>query len=97
LTKGGPDGITASLGQDYVNGGPGEDTLNFVDISFHDRLTVDLQTGTATGYGSDTIVGIEDVYGAPAAPNRMTGDDGPNKIDGGAARTSSPGWAGTTS
>jgi Ca2+-binding RTX toxin-like protein len=42
-------------------------------------VTVDLEAGFAQGDGSDTLTSIEDVDGS-RFPDRLLGDDGPNRI-----------------
>jgi Ca2+-binding RTX toxin-like protein len=73
-------------GDDSVDGGSGRDLVTFVwaaDLDSGDPLgvNVDLAAGTATGEGSDTLAGIEDVFGSEGE-DVLRGDDGPNHLTG---------------
>jgi len=80
-TGNGNDTLEGRLGDDILAGGAGNDTAVF---SGSMRATVDLRLqGTAqdTGYGFDTLVGIETLVGG-AGDDRFTGDDAANLLSG---------------
>jgi hypothetical protein len=58
-----------------------------------EQVVVDLAAGTATGWGADTLTGIEDVIGSAHA-DLLTGDGGPNGISGGSGADEISGAAG---
>ncbi|HEY7874881.1 MAG TPA: hypothetical protein VIG64_07130 [Actinomycetota bacterium] len=65
-------------GNDTVDGGAGVDQVRYPG---HLPLDVDLQEGTVTGRGSDSLAGIENVFGGDG-DDVIRGDDGPNVLDG---------------
>ncbi|MEA2446978.1 MAG: hypothetical protein QOK47_615 [Actinomycetota bacterium] len=65
------------LGNDDVDGGGGADLAVFASAA--NSVVADLATGNATGEGTDTLSGIENLWGSPSA-DTLTGDDGPNAI-----------------
>ena len=78
--------IEGGLGDDTLEGGLGVDTLRFTGAT---AVTVNLATLTAqaTGWGSDTITGFENVRTGSGADN-ITGDGNDNILfDGGGADT----------
>lgn len=88
LGNSGDDVIEAGGGDDTLSGEDGDDTLKGNEGE-HDRVDytdapgaviVDLPAGTATGWGTDNLSGIEDVYGRTNRDNTITGDGGPNHI-----------------
>lgn len=86
----GSDVLRGASGDDFLDGGEGSDLFfggRGVDIaSFWTSATgvsVDLGTGVATGQGTDSLSGIEDLRGSPK-PDRLEGDRGPNWIKGAA-------------
>jgi Ca2+-binding RTX toxin-like protein len=94
------DTLIGNAGDNALVGGSGDDTLDGaggVDLAvFADAfepVVVDLSTGTATGWGSDTLTGIEDVLGT-ADSDVITGDAGPNAISGGSGADLLTGRAG---
>lgn len=72
----GNDSLDAGAGNDRIDGGNGTDWLSFNGTA---AATVDLRITTAqnTGYGSDTINGIENLSGGSSS-NTFTGNDGAN-------------------
>jgi Ca2+-binding RTX toxin-like protein len=73
-TRGLFEAFTLGQGNDRLDGGVITDTLNFVNsnrasfnINGGAAVTVDLQAGTATGQGSDTLVNINQVRGTNLA------------------------------
>lgn len=81
----GNDVLQGDGGNDLIDGGNGIDTLAFYKPGSTTPVTVDLAiTGTqATGYGNDTIVGIENILGG-RGNDTLRGDGGANLIKGGA-------------
>ncbi len=77
----GDDLLSGGSGDDTLDGGSGNDTATFEDSSA--RVVVDLEAGTATGEGSDTLTDIENVIGSDGN-DIITGDSVANTIDGGA-------------
>jgi Ca2+-binding RTX toxin-like protein len=79
----GDDYIDAGLGNDIIEGGDGIDTLGNTYLSY--SLTIDLGiTGQQnTGYGLDTISGIEIVIGGAGA-DTLRGGAGNDRLEGGA-------------
>ncbi len=88
----GGDILFEGAGDDAMNGGADYDMVSFAD-SFG-PINVDLDAGTATGDGSDTLASIEGVYGSEfddtilgdAKNNNLYGDDGSDDIEGAAGR-----------
>ena len=77
---GGCDFLDGDDGNDVFDGGPGED---FASYDYAPApVTVDLGHGIASGWGSDTITGVEDVIGS-RFDDRLTGDPGRNAMFGG--------------
>lgn len=83
---------------DLLDGGPGDDVLDGGEggdlVTFEDAdtgVTVDLSLGTAAGWGSDSMSGIEGAIGSffddaligDAADNAFAGGAGDDEIDGG--------------
>ena len=67
------------VSDDVLDGGGGIDTVSYE--SADGPVQVDLAAGTATGQGSDTLAGIENVLGG-GSDDTLTGDSGPNYLDG---------------
>ena len=83
---GGHDHIQAGLGSDSLDGGAGNDAIQGggdVDrIEFEDApaaVEVNLAIGSATGFGADTLSGVEDVFGSMFADS-LIGDAGDNHL-----------------
>jgi Ca2+-binding RTX toxin-like protein len=79
----GDDVIFGGADNDDLDGGDGVDTADYTDVTT--ALDIDLQTGTVTGAGSDTLTSIENATGG-------TGDD---SIDGNAAANDLLGGSGS--
>jgi Ca2+-binding RTX toxin-like protein len=95
----GGDRLTAGSGFDFLVGGPGGDTLSggagIGDMASYlgapGPVTVNLAVGTATGDGSDTLTGVEDVDGSRfddvvtgnSASNFLFGEAGNDTLSGG--------------
>ena len=73
-------------------GGLGIDTLDYSAATT--GVTVNLNTGTAHGVGSDTLSGFENIIGSAFADD-LTGDSGNNVIRGGPGNDVLEGGAGT--
>lgn len=68
-------------GDDAVTGGDGFDLVSFFEAPV--PVSASLTTGTATGEGNDTLVGIEDLAGSPHLPgDDLTGDANQNLLFG---------------
>lgn len=88
VVGGGADVLSGDLGDDEVDGGPGEDLVTFGRTPL--AAVVDLGAGTAEGHGSDMLLGIEAVQGSRLADTLIGGpaDDlllgnlGDDKLDG---------------
>lgn len=90
LTGGnGSDFLIPNDGDDVVDGGLGADVVGYYPAP--GPVTVDLAAGTATGYGTDSLTGIEHVEGSlhddvltgDAGVNIIYGEDGNDTISGG--------------
>lgn len=87
----GDDSFIPGSGTNIVDGGDGQDTL-FFELDAQ-SVTVQLDTGTATisGYSSNNLVSIEEVYGTNSGDyiygnyldNTLTGRGGLDLLDGG--------------
>lgn len=87
----GNDWVAGRGGDDLLCGGSGRDK---VDYAAPGAVTVDLQTGSASGAdGNDTLSGIEDVVGSDF-DDHLTGDDGDNKLYGGISHNGNDGHDG---
>lgn len=62
-------------GDDDIDGGEGIDSLNYHHGT--GPIDVDLVADTSTGQGTDTVEGVENVWGT-IYDDRLSGDDGPN-------------------
>src|SRR6266508_3474451 len=69
----------AGPGDDAYGGGAGSDTIDFV--SAPSAVEVDLTLGTATGFGSDSLAGTENILGTKFA-DVLTGDGASNFLSG---------------
>jgi Ca2+-binding RTX toxin-like protein len=75
------DSITPGGGDDFVDGGPGWNSVSFVDHARQPGVVVDLRLGTATGRGTKTLVRIQAVTGTNH-PDKLYGTNGRNRLDG---------------
>jgi Ca2+-binding RTX toxin-like protein len=89
LGMGGDDLLVGGLGDDGLDGGDGSrDAAGF--RTARGSVHVDLTAGTASGQGTDTLVGVEnatgsafgDLLGGDAAANELIGWDGDDQIAG---------------
>ncbi|SCM79020.1 putative Hemolysin-type calcium-binding region [uncultured Pleomorphomonas sp.] len=76
----GNDTLISGLGDDLLFGGKDEDRVDFSAAS--QRVEVNLTAGTAVGFGSDKLFGIEDVTGT-AYDDQITGNASSNRLVGG--------------
>ena len=96
----GNDDLRGNIGNDLLRGRAGNDTINGnegVDTVAYGlspaAVTVNLNAGTATGEGSDTLLLFENVNGSNQA-DTVTGNAGPNTLAGGSGNDSLSGLAG---
>ena len=81
LTGGdGNDVLVADLGNDRLDGGPGTDGADFAAAT--GTVRADLLAGTASGLGSDAVLGVENVTGG-RANDQLVGNGAANRLDGG--------------
>ena len=99
--QGGDDSISGGAGDDSLTGGAGNDTLDGgsgIDWIYYSSasgaVTVNLALSTASGDGSDTLIGIENIYGGKGADS-LTGDTGNNVLYGSKGNDTLVGGAGT--
>jgi len=78
--EGGADILLGGAGDDTLDGGTGTDFAKFSGALA--AITASLTTNTATGEGSDTLMGIENLSGS-ANNDELTGSDINNSINGG--------------
>ena len=85
------DVIVQDNADNTINGGDGEDTVDYSAAG--SAVTVDLAAGTGSGDGDDTLSNIENVTGSPFA-DTLTGDGGANVLSGAAGNDTIDGGAG---
>ena len=76
----GNDYLEGGTGSDDIDGGSGIDTVSYVNAS--NGVKVFLDSGLATGEGTDSLAGIENIIGS-AFDDSLTGDNGANAIESG--------------
>ena len=95
--QGGNDLLSVGIGNHTLMGGSGNDTVWFTEGGFPETgITVSLAlqgTAQATGNGSWTLTGIENLTGG-TANDTLTGDDGVNVLGGGGGSDTLIGGAG---
>jgi hypothetical protein len=74
--------LDGGMGNDTLNGGEGSDTVLF---SGSVAAIANLALGTATGYGTDKLISIENLTGGSGA-DRFTGSSGANTLIGNAGK-----------
>ena len=72
---GGNDTLVSSPGNDTYIGGDGVDGIAFSYTNVPNGVKADLLTGIATGHGTDTLDGIENLTGTPYR-DTLLGDNG---------------------
>jgi Ca2+-binding RTX toxin-like protein len=87
----GNDTIEGGFGDDTLDGGDGINTVSFAGSSV--AVTVDLETGIATGAGTDTLLRFRNIIGGSGA-DTLVGDDQANRLAGGAGVDQLTGRAG---
>jgi Ca2+-binding RTX toxin-like protein len=75
----GNDYLYGNAGDDAIDGGEGRDGVMF--YSSQQGVDVDLEAGTATGEGNDTLQNVEDVFGS-VHDDTIRGDAGDNILYG---------------
>jgi Ca2+-binding RTX toxin-like protein len=86
----GADTVEGQAGDDRLDGGGDNDLVSFAGATA--AILADLGAGFATGEGSDTLTGIENLLGSAqndslyggVGSNRIEGGDGRDELDGGA-------------
>ncbi|RZJ31553.1 MAG: hypothetical protein EON85_03140, partial [Brevundimonas sp.] len=101
----GDDNLYGSAGDDVINGGAGYDTLVYLSDGGAGGVTINTVLGTATDtFGNtDTLTGIERIFGSNLADSITTGDeanslsgfDGDDILNGGGGDDSLAGGAGS--
>ena len=76
---GADDTLSGNLGDDGMNGNEGTDRVHYGDSLT--PVQVDLQAGTATGEGNDTLTNVEDATGS-RLPDEISGSAGKNDLEG---------------
>jgi hypothetical protein len=76
----GDDTLIGNGGSDLLDGGDGNDTVSFADAP--GPIIANLAAGAATGQGSDSLSGVENLIGSGFA-DALSGDAGNNKLEGG--------------
>ena len=71
------DGVQLAGGTGTIDGGPGQNTIDY--RGYTTSVTVDLEAGTATGTAS--VINIQHVVGG-SGPDTLTGDSNVNQIKG---------------
>jgi Ca2+-binding RTX toxin-like protein len=79
----GDDLIYNSLLDDNIDAGEGVDVVHHLSFITAVGVRVDLAQGTASGWGSDTLVGVENIIGTSNA-DVIEGSSVPNELLGGA-------------
>jgi len=77
----GNDFIFAGSGNDNIDGGTDTDTLSYINAT--GSITINLETGNATGWGTDTISNIESIIGSNQNDNITANNSGTESITGG--------------
>ncbi len=87
----GNDTLEGGAGNDTLDGGTGNDTADYSASAA--GVTVNLGSTSATGEGTDVLIGIENVIGSTRADN-ITGDSVANVFSGNAGNDAMSGKAG---
>ncbi len=83
---GGDDLLVGAAGNDLLDGGANTSdgdrtTYALTTLEAPGPVTASLLDGTASGHGTDMLLGLEDLRGGPFA-DTLTGDNGPNTVEG---------------
>jgi Ca2+-binding RTX toxin-like protein len=89
----GNDVLRGGAGDDILIGGVGNDTASYSDATAGVTVNLSLTAAQATGAGSDTLSGIENLTGS-AFNDTLTGDAGANILNGGDGDDTLAGGAG---
>jgi Ca2+-binding RTX toxin-like protein len=88
--------LYAGTGNNLLDGGAGSDTVTWAyAVSGAAGVTASLASGSASGSGSDTLIGIEHLIGSANA-DRLTGDGNANNLNGAAGNDTLDGGAAPT-
>ena len=79
LGEGGNDTLLGGVGNDTLDGGTGTDTASY--SASLTAVTASLATNSATGEGSDSYLGVENLLGSSKA-DTLTGSDTDNELTG---------------
>lgn len=71
--------ITGNSGNNTLSGGNGHDTVSYMNATF--GVSINLGAGTATGFGTDTLIGFESAIGS-IYEDTITGTSGADTLDG---------------
>ena len=85
--------ITGNAGNNRIDGAGGVDTASYANATGPVVVDLTLTGAQATGFGSDTLVNIENLVGS-AFNDRLTGNAQANRLDGGAGNDTLAGGAG---
>lgn len=77
----GYDTLYSGSGNDTLDGGEDTDVANFQNSTAGITVRLDTATATAIGYGTDTLVSIEDITGSNFA-DTIVGDNSTNYLNG---------------
>lgn len=72
--------LSGNAGDNLLDGRGGLDTVNYANATV--GIQVDLGAGTASGFGSDVLLGFENVIGS-SFDDLLRGDAGANRLQGG--------------
>ncbi len=77
----GDDLLNGGIGDDVLIGGAGNDTATYADAAVGVTVSLAITAAQATGVGSDTLSGIENLIGS-SFDDSLTGDAGANRLEG---------------
>ena len=83
IGKGGNDILDGGRGADTLDGGNGNDTASYASAGAGVSVSLAINGPQDTGFGTDTLLFIENLIGSAFA-DTLTGNDGGNNINGGA-------------
>jgi Ca2+-binding RTX toxin-like protein len=91
IGNGGNDLLDGGAGNDLLDGGSGTDTASFAGAP--GPVTASLASGAATGNGTDTLTGVENLIGSDFG-DLLQGDGSANRLEGGEGNDTLIGGAG---